>query len=85
MIPSEYKEYTMKKTIAAFAAGALLVATQALAATEISPRVGDRVGPQAGASSELAGGVAPGLIFAAVTVASFAIFFAATDDDSESD
>lgn len=75
----------MKKTIAAVAVGALLAATQAMATTQASPKVGDRVGPQAGASSELAGGIAPGLIFAAVTVASFAIFAAATDDDSESD
>lgn len=75
----------MNKTIAAVAAGALLVATQAMATTQASPRVGDRIGPQAGASSELGGSVAPGLIFAAITVASFAIFFAATDDDSESD
>lgn len=70
---------------AAAAAGALLVATQAMATTRAGPRVGDRVGPQAGASSELAGEVAPGLIFAAVSVASFAIFFALADDDSESD
>ncbi len=75
----------MKKTIAAVAAGALLVATQAMATTQASPRVGDRVGPQAGDSSELVGGVSAGLIFAAVTVASFAIFFAAIDDDSASD
>ncbi|MBU1540525.1 MAG: hypothetical protein KKC29_10490 [Alphaproteobacteria bacterium] len=75
----------MKKTLAAVAAGALLVASQAMATTQASSRVADRVGPQAGESSELAGGVAPGLIFAAVTVASFAIFFAAADDDSESD
>jgi hypothetical protein len=75
----------MKKTIAAVAAGVLLVATQAMATTQASPRVGDRVGPQAGESSEFGGSVAPGLIFAAVTVASFAIFFAATDDDSASD
>lgn len=75
----------MKKTIAAVAAGALLVATQAMATTQASAKVGDRVGPQSGASSELAGGVAPGLIFAAITVASFAIFIAAADDDSESD
>ena len=75
----------MKKTIAAVAVGALLTATQAMATTQASPKVGDRVGPQAGASSELAGGVAPGLIFAAVTVASFAMFLAATDEDSESE
>ena len=75
----------MKKTIAAVAVGALLVATQAMATTQTTVKVGDRVGARSGASSEFAGGIAPGLIFAAVTVASFAIFFAATDDDSESD
>jgi len=75
----------MSKTIAAVAAGALLVATQAMATTQASPRVGDRVGPQSGASSELAGGVSAGLIFAAITVASFAVIVSAGDDDSESD
>ncbi|MDP3401082.1 MAG: hypothetical protein Q8R97_08175 [Brevundimonas sp.] len=75
----------MKKTIAAVAAGVMLVATQAMATTQAGPKVGDRIGPQAEASSELAGGVGPGWIFAAVTVASFAIFFAAIDDDSKSD
>ena len=74
----------MRKTIAAAAAGALLVATQAMATTQASPRVGDRVGQQADASSELAGGIAPGLIFAAVTIASFALI-TTVNDDSESD
>ena len=75
----------MKKTIAAIATGALLLATQAMATTQATAKVGDSVGAQSGASSEFAGGIAPGLIFAAVTVASFAIFIAAADDDSESD
>lgn len=75
----------MKKTLAAVATGAVLLATQAMATTQAGARAGDRVGPQADASSELAGGVPAGLIFAAVTVVSFAIFFAAIDDDSESD
>lgn len=74
----------MRKTIAAAAAGALLVATQAMATTQASPRVGDRVGLKADASSELAGGIAPGLIFAAVTIASFALI-TTVNDDSESD
>lgn len=74
----------MKKTIAAVAAGTLLVATQAMATTQASPRVGDRVGSQAGASSELAGGIAPGLIFAAITIAAFALI-TTVNDDSESD
>ena len=46
----------MKKTIAAVAAGLMLVSGQALAAGQPSTvRVGDRVGPQAGESSEFAG------------------------------
>lgn len=75
----------MKKTIAAVAAGVLLVASQAMATTQAAPRVGDRVGPQADASSELAGGLSPALIFAAVTIASFYILIEVVSDDSESD
>lgn len=75
----------MKKTLAAVATGAMLLATQAMATAQASARVGDRVGPRAGVSSGLTGGVSAGLIFAAVTVASFAIFVAAVDDESKSD
>ena len=75
----------MKKTIAAVLAGSLLVAGQALASTQSVARVGDRVGPQAGASSEFAGGVPDALIFASVTVAAFLIVANLHDDDSESD
>jgi len=74
----------MKKTIAAVLAGGMLVATQAMATTQATPRVGDRVGPQSGEASELAGGFSPALIFAAVTIASFALI-TTVNDDSESD
>lgn len=74
----------MKKTITAVLVGGLLVATQAMASTQVSARVGDRVGAQAGTSSEFAGGVSAGLIFLAVTVASFALI-TQVNDDSESD
>ena len=46
----------MKKTLAAIAAGTLLIAGQAAATSQsATARVGDRVGPQAEASSEFAG------------------------------
>ena len=74
----------MMKTIAAVAAGVALVATQAMATTQSVAKVGDRIGAPAGSSSELAG-VPAGVLFAGITIASFAIFIAAADDDSESD
>lgn len=74
----------MKKTIAAVAAGALLVATQAMATTQASARVADRVGAEAGEASEFGASLSPGLIFLAVTVASFALI-TTVNDDSESD
>ncbi len=74
----------MKKTIAAVTAGLLLVSGQALAAGQSSAvRVGDRVGPQAGESSEFAGIPLIGLIAAAGIIA--ATIAVASDDDSESD
>jgi len=76
----------MKKTFAAIAAGAMLIAGQALASNQISaaPSVVDRVGGQVGASDEFGGGIAPGLIFIVVAIAAFAAV-AAADDDSVSD
>jgi hypothetical protein len=74
----------MKKTIAAMTAGLLLVSGQALAAGQTSSvRVGDRVGPQAGESSEFAGVPLVGLLAAAGVIA--AVVVVASDDDSESD
>ena len=76
----------MKKTLAAIATGAMLIAGQALASNQASaaPSVVDRVGAQAGSSDEFGGGISPGLIFIAVTVLAFAAV-AAADDDAESD
>ena len=74
----------MKKTLMAAALGLALVGGQAVAQSEAAPRVGDRLGATTGEASEF-GGMSTGLIFAAVTVAAFAIFVSATDDDSESD
>lgn len=74
----------MKKTIAAVLVGGMLVATQAMATTQATARVGDRVGPQAGEASEFGGSLSPGLIFLAVTVVSFALI-TSINDDSESD
>ncbi len=74
----------MKKTIAAILVGGMLVATQAMATTQATARVGDRVGAQAGESSEFGGSLSPGLIFLAVTVVSFALI-TQVNDDSESD
>lgn len=74
----------MKKTIAAVAAGLLLVSGQALAAGQSSAaRVGDRVGPQAGESSEFAGIPLIGILAAAGVLA--AVVAVASSDDSESD
>src|SRR3989344_3735325 len=74
----------MKKTIAAVTAGLLLVSGQALAAGQSSvSRVGDRVGPQAGESSEFAGIPLIGILAAAGVLA--AVVAVASADDSESD
>jgi len=74
----------MKKTIAAVLVGGMLVATQAMATTQATARVGDRVGPQAGESSEFGGNFSPALIFLAVTIVSFALI-TQVNDDGESD
>ncbi|MBA4338062.1 MAG: hypothetical protein C0421_04365 [Hyphomonas sp.] len=73
----------MKKTVAAIAAGLLLVAGQAAAQNDnASARVGDRVGAQAGESSEFAGvPLIPLLAIVAIVVAGIAV---ATDDDPAS-
>lgn len=75
----------MRKTVAAVAAGLLLVAGQAVAAgsnTAVN-RVGDRVGAAQGEASEFAGIPLPVLLIgAAVIVATVVV---ATNDDSESD
>ena len=74
----------MKKTIAAVAAGLMLVSGQALAAGQPSTvRVGDRVGPQAGESSEFAGIPLIGLLAIAGVIAATVVVI--SDDDSESD
>ena len=75
----------MKKTLTAVALGLSLAASQAIAQADAGPRIADRVGPSAGESEEFAGGIPAGLLFAAATVASFAILAEAADDDSESD
>jgi hypothetical protein len=74
----------MKKTIAAITAGLLLVAGQAVAQNNSSTvRVGDRVGAEAGDTSEFAGvPIAVLLIGGAVLVG---LIVVASDDDSESD
>ena len=74
----------MKKTIAAITAGLLLVAGQAVAQNNSSTiRVGDRVGAEAGDTSEFAGvPIAVLLIGGAVLVG---LVVVASDDDSESD
>ncbi|WP_439475956.1 hypothetical protein [Brevundimonas sp.] len=74
----------MKKTIAAITAGLLLVAGQAVAQNNsATTRVGDRVGAEAGDSSEFAGvPIFVLLIGAAVLITTIVV---ATDDDSESD
>jgi hypothetical protein len=74
----------MKKTIAAVVAGVLLVTGQAVAAGQTpTARVGDRVGAQAGPSSEIAGIPVIGILaIAGVLAAAIAIV---VDDESESD
>ena len=76
----------MKKTIAAAAAGLLLVSGQALAAgqTNSAARVGDRVGAQAEDSSEFAGVPLIGILAIAGVIAA-GVAIASGDDDSESD
>ena len=73
----------MKKAIAAVTAGLLLVAGQAAAANNSNTvRVGDRIGAQAGESSEFAGVPLPVLVvLGAILVAGVV----AASDDSESD
>ncbi|WP_439478659.1 hypothetical protein [Brevundimonas sp.] len=73
----------MKKIIAATVAGLLLVAGQAAASTEASARVGDRVGAQAGESSELAAVPLP--LIAIIAVVGAVLFYNEVIDDSESD
>ena len=73
----------MRKIVALFSAGLLLVAGQAAAAAAGSSSVGDRVGESAGVSSDFAGIPLPVmLIGTAVLVATIVV---ATNDDSESD
>ena len=55
------------------AAGLLLVAGQAAATTEASARVGDRVGAQAGESSELAAIPLPLIFIGAAILVGFAV------------
>ncbi len=73
----------MKKIIAATVAGLLLVAGQAAASTEASARVGDRVGAQAGESSELAAIPLPLIFIGAAILVGFVVNEVV--DDSESD
>ena len=73
----------MKKIIAATVAGLLLVAGQAAATTQSAARVGDRVGAQAGESSELAAIPLP--LLAIVAVVGAVVFYNEVIDDSESD
>jgi hypothetical protein len=73
----------MKKIIAATVAGLLLVAGQAAATTQASARVGDRVGAQAGESSELAAIPLPLLAIGGIILG--AVIINEVSDDSESD
>ena len=73
----------MKKIIAAATVGLLLVAGQAAATTQSAARVGDRVGAQAGESSELAAVPLP--LLAIVAVVGAVVFYNEVIDDSESD
>lgn len=74
----------MKKTVGAITAGLLLVAGQAVAQNNSATvRVGDRVGAEAGDTSEFAGvPIAVLLLGGAVLVG---LIVVSTDDDSESD
>jgi hypothetical protein len=73
----------MKKIIAATTVGLLLVAGQAAATTQASARVGDRVGAQAGESSELAAIPAPLIFIGAALLA--VVIINEVSDDGESD
>ncbi|HYC69380.1 hypothetical protein [Brevundimonas sp.] len=73
----------MRKTLAAVAAGCLLIAGQAAAAGQTVTRVGDRVGAKAAGSSEFHGIPVIGLVaLAGVIVAAVVVV---SDDASESD
>jgi hypothetical protein len=73
----------MKKTFAAVAAGALLIAGQAAATGQSGARVGDRVGATADASSEFRGIPVIGLLAIAGVIA--AAITVVSSDDSDSD
>ncbi|WP_420471650.1 hypothetical protein [Brevundimonas sp. FT23042] len=74
----------MKKTVAAVAAGLLLVAGQAAAAQNTAAvRVGDRVGAAADEASEFSGIPLPVLLIGTAVIVTTVVV--ATDDDSESD
>jgi hypothetical protein len=73
----------MKKIIAATTVGLLLVAGQAAATTQAAARVGDRVGAQAGESSELAALPLPLIAIGGIVAA--ALIINAINDDGESD
>lgn len=73
----------MKKTLAAVAAGCLLIAGQAAATTQGVARVGDRVGARAGESSEFAGIPLIGLLAIAGVIAATVVV--ASGDESDSD
>lgn len=74
----------MKKAIAAAAAGLLLVAGQAAAAQNTAAaRVGDRIGVEAGESSEFAGIPLPVLLIGAAVLAATVIVIGEDDGDSD--
>jgi len=73
----------MKKTIAAITAGLLLVAGQAVAQNNSATvRVGDRVGAEAGDSSEIAGVPVAVLLIGAAALVTLVVV---ATDESESD
>lgn len=73
----------MKKTVAAITAGLLLVAGQAVAQNNAaSARIGDRVGAQAGESSEFAAIPLP-LLLLGGALAVFAVVELTDDSDSD--
>ena len=74
----------MKKTLAAIAAGSLLVAGQAVAAGQSGvARVGDRVGAQSEASSEFAGIPLIGVLAIAGVIAAAVVVVSGDDSDSD--
>lgn len=77
----------MKKTIAAVAAGVLLIAAQSAIAqsSTAAPQVGDRLGAVSGEADEFGGGASIFGIIAAAGVIAAIVSVATTDDDSESD